>query len=305
MKHLHQIARAFLQSLFIATVIIFFVFFGMLMMEYWEKTGGELHLPVLVEHAWKETTQYLSSLLRGDLGMVTLVYGDEQVSSILWKSFKNSLGLIAISLSIATVLGFFMGLSASVAKKPWQAYLALLLTMLGLSAPVFLVAVLLQTLGIRYTTTFGTRIVSMGGYGWDFEHLAMPVIALMARPLAQITRATYVSLQEIWKEDYIRTAHSKGLRQDYITFVHAFRNLVIPLLTAIGVSFRFVIGVLPVVEFIFGWPGLGLNALTAVQDRIPILFISIALFLGLTIQLINSALAGLSRLADPRLREAT
>lgn len=305
MKQLFLIMRVFLQFLLIATLIIFFVFFGMRMMDYWETPDGEVQPIALAQQSWSETTDYITNLFQGNMGVVTLVYGEEQVSDVLWEWFKNSMGLIAISLTLATTLGILMGLSASLAKNQWQTYVVLFLTMLGLSAPVFLVAVLLQTLGIRYSVTFGSRLVSMGGFAWDVEHLLMPVLALMARPLAQITRATYISLREILKEDYIRTAYSKGLRQERVIYIHAFRNLAIPLLTAIGVSFRFVVGVLPIVEYIFGWPGVGLNALIAVQERIPILFIAIALLLGLTIQLINATLGGLNRLADPRLREAS
>jgi peptide/nickel transport system permease protein len=227
MKQITVIVRVFIQSLLVATFIIFAVFFGMRMMDYWEMPDGEAQPGTLAKQAWGDTTGYLTNLFEGDLGTATLVYGEEEVSNVLWEWFKNSMGLIAISLTLATALGIFMGLTASLAKSQLQTYLVLFLTMLGLSAPVFFVAVLLQTLGIRYTVTFGSRLVSMGGFAWDFEHLLMPVLALMARPLAQITRVTYISMQEILKEDYIRTAYSKGLRQERVIWVHAFRNFIL------------------------------------------------------------------------------
>jgi peptide/nickel transport system permease protein len=202
------------------------------------------------------------------------------------------------------ILGIVLGSLAALSNHRGQADVILFFAIVGVSAPTFLLAVLLQTLGIKYTLTFGQRLVSMGGYAWDFEHLLMPVLVLMARPLAYVTRATYVALGEILGADYIRTAHSKGLRERRVFFGHILRNLGISILTAFGVSFRFTLGVLPIVEFIFAWPGLGQYALDAVQRREAILFIVVVISLSLTIQLLNMMLDWLNHRIDPRLGEA-
>ncbi len=304
MKILSSLSELLLKILVISLLIIFLSFLGMLMMDIWVDAPDEFHFVEVFKDAWGLSSDYLKMLANGNLGTATMVSGEVEVAEIIKAAYANSLGLIGIALGLAMVIGIAMGSMAALTTHRGQAHLVLFLAIVGISAPTFLLAVLLQTLGIKYTLTFGERLVSMGGYAWNFEHLAMPVLVLMARPLAYITRATYVALGEIMGADYVRTAHSKGLRERRVFFGHILRNLGIPLLTAFGVSFRFTLGVLPIVEFIFGWPGVGQHALDAVQRREAILFIVVVLALGLTIQFINALLDWLNHRIDPRLGRA-
>ena len=245
---------------------------------------------------------FLGGMIKGDLGQARMISGDREIRGILWDSYKNSFGLLGISLALAAVLGvLFGGVAALASQSRWE-YLILILTLLGVSAPSFLLAVLLQMLGIKYTVTFGNQLVSMGGYAWDFKHLAIPVLILTARPLAQITRVTFINLNEIMGEEYIRTAYAKGLKYSRTVIVHALKNLAVSVLTVIGVSLRFSISILPVVEYIFAWPGLGRQFLEGIWNQRMGLVVAIALSLGLTIQLINFILNKLYPILDPRLR---
>jgi ABC-type dipeptide/oligopeptide/nickel transport system permease component len=133
----------------------------------------------------------------------------------------------------------------------------------------------------------------------------MPVIILAARPLAQITRTTFINLNEIMGEEYIRTAYAKGLKYSQTVIVHALKNLSVSVLTTIGVSLRFSISILPVVEYIFAWPGLGRQFLEGIWYHRMDLVVAIALSLGLTIQLINYTVNLLYPVLDPRLRPET
>jgi len=304
MKVLGSIAVFLLKILAIAVLIIFLSFLGMRMMDVWVEPTQDFQCFEIVREAGTHSLDYIQMLAHGNLGTAMMVSGETEVAEIMKTAYKNSLGLIGIALGLAMVLGVLMGSTAALTKHRGQADLVLFLAIIGVSAPTFLLAVLLQTLGIKYTLTFGERLVSMGGYAWDFEHLALPVLVLMARPLACITRATYVALTEIMGADYIRTARSKGLRERRVFFGHILRNLGISILTAFGVSFRFTLGVLPIVEFIFAWPGVGQYALDAVQRREAILFIVVVLALGLTIQFINALLDWLNHRIDPRLGRA-
>lgn len=303
MKILGSLAGFLFKILVIALLIIFLTFLGMQMMDIWSD-AAEFVLGDVLRSAWTQTTEYIGLLADGQLGTAEMVSGETEVSEIMKTAYKNSLGLIGIALGFAMVIGVLLGSAAALTKHRGQADVILLFAIIGVSAPTFLLAVLLQNLGIKYTLAFGERLVSMGGYAWDFDHLAMPVLVLMARPLAYITRATYVALGEILSADYIRTAHAKGLRERRVFFGHILRNLGISILTAFGVSFRFTLGVLPIVEFIFAWPGLGQYALDAVQRREAILFIVVVISLSLTIQLINIMLDWLNHRIDPRLAKA-
>ena len=303
MKILSSLAGFLLKAVVIALLIIFLTFLGMQMMDIWSD-GAEFVFGDVLREAWTHSVDYVKLLAQGELGTAAMVSGETEVSEIMKMAYKNSLGLIGIALGLAMIVGVLMGSAAALTNHRGQADVILFFAIIGVSAPTFLLAVLLQNMGIKYTLTFGERLVSMGGYAWDFDHLAMPVLVLMARPLAYVTRATYVALGEILGADYIRTAHAKGLRERRVFFVHILRNLGISLLAAFGVSFRFTLGVLPIVEFIFAWPGVGQYALDAVQRREAILFIVVVLSLSLTIQVINLLIDWLNHRIDPRLGEA-
>ncbi|MEJ2412540.1 MAG: ABC transporter permease [Anaerolineales bacterium] len=306
MKRTLSIILGYLQTLvtlaLVCIAIIFLTYFGLEMASNWDGPNPGYHLIPTFQEAVSNTIQFLNGLLKGDLGQARMTYGNEDITVILWESYKNSLGLLGMALLAASVLGIlFGGLAALSSQSRWE-YLILVLTLLGISAPSFFLAVILQSLGIKYTTTFGTQLVSMGGYAWDFKHLTMPLIILMARPLAQITRVTFINLNEIMGEEYIRTAYAKGLKYSRTVIVHALKNLAVSVLTAIGVSLRFSISILPVVEYIFAWPGLGRQFLEGIWQGRMSLVVAIALSIGLTIQFINYLLNLLYPILDPRLR---
>jgi ABC-type dipeptide/oligopeptide/nickel transport system permease component len=299
------ITQAAVTIALICIAIVFVTYFGLEMAANWEGPNPGYHLERTLEEAISNSMSFLGGLLHGDLGKARMVSGDREISVILWDSYKNSFGLLGIALALASVLGIlFGGIAALASQSRWE-YLILVLTLLGVSAPSFFLAVILQSLGIKFTVTFGNQLISMGGYAWDFKHLAIPVLILAARPLAQITRVTFINLNEIMGEEYIRTAYAKGLKYSRTVLIHALKNLAVSVLTVIGVSLRFSISILPVVEFIFAWPGLGRQFLEGIWNQRMGLVVAIALSLGLTIQLINLLLNKLYPIFDPRLRVET
>lgn len=298
-----SIGSSGLSLILLGTAIIFFTVFGMKMAGNWQGPDPGYHLVDTIQSARGVSADFIRGLFQGDLGTVEMVSGETSVNQLLGDYYKNSLGLLGISLGIAAVGGIMLGgVAALTVRDRWE-YLILIVTLLGVSAPSFFLAVLLQNLGIKYTITFGNQLVSMGGYAWDFKHLAMPVIILSARPLAHITRVTFINLNQIMGEDYIRTARSKGLKAHRTIVIHALRNLAVSVLTSIGVSIRYSITILPVVEFIFAWPGLGRGALEGIRSQQTLLVVPIALAIGLTIELINTLLDTLYPFIDPRLRK--
>jgi ABC-type dipeptide/oligopeptide/nickel transport system permease component len=201
------------------------------------------------------------------------------------------------------LIGAFLGTIAGLSRRGISRQGVLFSTLIGISIPSFFLAVLLQAGGIKYTTSIGRQLVSMGGYAWDFKHLAMPLIVLAVRPIAYLTRAAHISMRSIMDENYIQTAFAKGLTKTSTIFNHALKNMAIPYLAAVAISLRFALSVLPIVEFIFGWPGIGRGMLESINQRDPILFVSMAIALGLTIMITNLVLDISYRLIDPRLRE--
>jgi len=299
------IAQTIVAIALVSIAIIFVTYFGLEMASNWQGPNPGYHLVPTFKEAVADSLEFLGGLIQGDLGEARMVSGYRSVSVILWDSYKNSVGLLGISLILAAILGILFGGFAALASQSRWEYLILVVTLLGVSAPSFFLAVLLQMLGIKYTVTFGNQLVSMGGYAWDFKHLAIPVTILMARPMAQITRVTFINLNEIMTQEYIRTAYAKGLKYSRTVIIHALKNLAVSVLTAIGVSLRFSISILPVVEYIFAWPGLGRQFLEGIWNGRMGLVVAIALSIGLTIQFINYLLDLLYPVVDPRFRVET
>lgn len=299
---LHFIGKKLSFILVVCVLIVFFSYMGMHMI-----ANSDLARPNwdVVDHgryAWRATWDSLSGLARGDLGSVHTERGPVEVKTLLGPAFINSLGLLFVSLACATVVGVGAGMLAALVKNEVAVLPLLLVTVLGISMPAFFAGLLLQIGELYYLRLFGRPLVRLAGFGWDLEHMLLPVLVLAARPVAYLTRTTYVSLQHVMAEDYVRTAFSKGLVLRQAVVRHALRNMAVPILTAIGVAVRFSLGALPVVEFLFAWPGLGRTLLTAIDGRQSSFVVVLALVLGLTFLLTELALDVVYRIVDPRLR---
>jgi len=251
-----------------------------------------------------KTLDYASDVLRGDFGetssgSVSLL--PKPVEEVIPDVLTRSLGLLGLSLLVSAVVGVLLGVFIA-GRRSGITLTALLLSIAGVSIPSFFAALLLQLGTIKLTQISGTPFLPVGGFGWD-KHIILPLLVLAARPLAQITRVTYVTVEEVLKQDYVRTAYSKGLRSFYVTAVHIIRNAAVPVLTTIGLSLRFALSSLPIVEFFFGWQGIGFTLLQSISNRDDDLTIVLALCLGVLFILVNLFLDLSYTIIDPRLRD--
>lgn len=252
----------------------------------------------------RKSVNYIGNALQGDFGETTAggfsllpTAVIELAPDIILRSF----GLLATSLLIASFFGVLLGLWAAGKRSGWS-LLTLLLSIIGVSIPSFFAAMLLQFGVTKISQMTGEIFLPVGGFGWD-KHIILPALVLAARPLAQITRVTFVTLEGIFAQDYVRTAHSKGLRQRIVISIHVFRNAAISILTTIGLSLRFSLSSLPVVEFFFGWSGLGFTLLKAISRRDDNLTVILALALGALVIFVNIVLDILYHIIDPRLAD--
>jgi len=300
---LRFVGRRILFILFIYLLIIFFVHLSMRMVRNSEISRPDYDVVEYAKLAWQDTRLTISSLLRGDLGSVRTEYGMMPVKDVLADAYTKSMGLLLVSLACATVGGLLIGGVIALTRYKAVVLLLLGLTVLGVSVPSFFAGLLLQVGELKYLATFGRPLVKMAGFGWDVEHMLMPVLVLAARPLAYLTRATFISLRNVMEEDYIRTGFAKGLSLTSIIIEHALRNVAVPVLTAVGVSVRFSLSTLPVVEFFFAWPGLGRGLLEAINARQTVVVVALASALGLTFLTTNLLLDVVYRIVDPRMRE--
>jgi peptide/nickel transport system permease protein len=252
-----------------------------------------------------QTGHYLVRLSQGDMGITRQGgVGSRMVpvTQLLFQVTSRSLGLLGAAFLISILIGTPLGAWAAVRRNSKGSLLLVLASMVGIATPSFFAALFLQIAAIRYTRYFGRSLVSVGGFGWD-SHLVLPMLVLAARPVAQIARVTYVSLSDVFDQDYVRTAYSKGLRADHVFYVHILRNAAVPILTTIAVSLRFALSSLPVVEVYFGWGGIGQRLLGSIFGGDSDMTIALFLVLGALFILVNLLLEISYSLIDPRLRE--
>ncbi len=173
---------------------------------------------------------------------------------------------MGIALVMAAAISIPLGTIAALTRSSLIRLALLTLTAIFISVPSFFAVVLLQQIGLQFNIALGRRLVSMGGFEWSLKKMILPVMILMARPVAYTTRIVHSSLTEIMEADYIRTANAKGLTKLVILIKHAYRNMIVPYLTALGVSFRFTLSTMILVEYLFAWPGVGRNLFSAIEE---------------------------------------
>jgi ABC-type dipeptide/oligopeptide/nickel transport system permease component len=216
-------------------------------------------------------------------------------------AFVRSAALLFLSLVIAALLGIPLGIWAATRRRRVGSALIMAFSILGVSTPSFLLAMLLWIADFKIYRLTGAAPLPPTGFGLDL-HLVMPALVLAMRPLAQVAQVTYVTLSEALSQDYIRTALGKGLSRGGAVWKHALRNIWIPVLTTMGTSLRFSLASLPVVESFFLWPGLGMTLLSAIGQGTDTLILDLLLGLGLLFLVLNSLLDLVYPLLDPRLR---
>ncbi len=252
------------------------------------------------------TVDYLRGLARGDLGVIASGHpsvAGAPVVEELRRALPLSLGLLATALTLAAVMGLALGAGAAVLRGSRFSGGLLFASVLGISTPSFFAAMLLIWLGVWLYKNTGTHFFPIAGFGWD-AHLILPALVLAARPAAAVTRLSCNALVEVLEADYIRTATAKGLGPRVILLQHVLRSAGVPLLTTIVVSLRFSLAILPIVEYIFNWPGIGRILLTAVQIQDTVTLVGMTLPLVLLFFLVNLLLEILYPLIDPRLRDS-
>ena len=287
-------------GLLILLAIILLSYLGLEMArgtDFWSASGYTL----------RSTASYVGRLIRGDLGMSAAGSVTSQpipVARIVSETLPRTLGLLAGSLLLSAVVGIGLGLLAATRRNQGGSLILVISSVAGMSLPSFFTALLLQLAVVRLARAIGFSILPVGGFGWD-EHLILPMLVLAGRPIAQTARITYVKMREVLAMDFVRTAYSKGLTKRRVITRHAIRNAAIPILTTLTVSLRFSLSSLPVVEYFFGWPGIGLVLLKSIARQDDNTTIALLLCLGVLFILVNLAVEVVYRFIDPRLRSKT
>ncbi len=239
--------------------------------------------------------RYWKGVLTGNLGQS--IRFNQDVGSLIVQRYPFTLELTLASLIVALGLSIPAGVHSARRRNQWDDRLISFFSLLGLSFPNFALGPVL----ILFFAIF-LGILPVSGSGTVF-HLILPAITMGGALAAILTRMVRTSMLEELGQDYIRTAHAKGLPERVVVYKHALRNAMIPVLTVIGLQFGALLAGAIVTETIFSWPGIGRLTITAINSRDYYLVQGCILAIGLTYVAVNFLTDLLYSVVNPRIRQ--
>lgn len=239
---------------------------------------------------------YISGLLHGDLGYSSTFRGNPFWPIAL--RIPATMRLMASAITLTVVVGIPVGVIAGSNQNRWPDHLISSTVVALLAIPNF-------WLGMLLTAMLSVRLGWLPSFGaTGLASLVLPTLALAARLIALVSRMTRGMVIEEMRKDYVRTAKAKGLPARAILVGHVLRNVLIPVVTVIGLQAGYLLGGSVVIERLFAWPGIGDLMLTGVSARDFTLVQGTALFFVAGFLLINLGVELLYRVINPRLRHA-
>lgn len=204
-------------------------------------------------------TDFLWRALHGDLGRS--YRGDRPVLNAILERFPTTLQLTLVSLGVATLIGIPIGVVAAIRRHTWKDHLVMVGALLGVSLPSFWFGIMLMHL-----FALEWKLLPPSGTG-TWQHMILPAATVALSSIAFIARMTRSAILDQLREDYVRTARSKGLREAAVIFGHTLRNAMVPILTTLGLQFGHLLGGVAVIESVYSLPGLGRLAVESIKSR--------------------------------------
>jgi peptide/nickel transport system permease protein len=256
-----------------------------------------LDRPIIVQFgAW------VWQLLHGDLGNSLLSL--QPVSTTIGEKIGPTVSLAATTIVFAVVVAVPLGVIAAWKHGTWIDRSVMGLSVIGFSVPVFVLGygwIYGFAMQLRWFPVQGFAPIT-DGIGTFLSHLVLPTLTLSVIYIALIARITRASVLEVLNEDYIRTAHAKGVSERRVLVRHALRNAAVPIVSVIGIGIALLLGGVVVTESVFNLPGLGRLTVDAVLSRdYPVIQGVILVFSGVYV-LINMLIDIAYTAFDPRIR---
>ncbi|MCE5171766.1 ABC transporter permease [Paenibacillus profundus] len=251
---------------------------------------------------WAENT------IKGDLGLS--LQHKQPVTTVLNRYMWNSFLIAAIVLVLSWTIAILVGVFSAVRQHSIYDGLITFLVFALMSLPSFFVglyAIKLFAIDLKWTPVGGMYTSGSNATGlariWDLvEHLMLPIIVLTSISVGGLTRYFRTSMLDVVRQDFIRTARAKGLKERTVIFKHALRNALLPAITLLGIELPGLFSGAMITEKIFNWPGIGRINLDAINARDYFLLMGFTMFLALLTMLGNLLADLLYRVADPRVR---
>ena len=249
--------------------------------------GLDLPLPLQYAH-------YLGGLVHGDLGISKV--SQQNAAEGLLQRLPATLELALAAMGLALALGITAGLVSAVKQYSWLDYLATVLSVSGISIPSFWLGLMLI---ILFSVTLG--LLPTAGNERPLS-IVLPAVTLAAYQMAVIARMTRSSALEVLRQDYVRTARAKGVRERGVVMSHVLRNALIPTVAIVGLQLGYLLGGSIIVETVFAWPGVGGLMIESVRLRDYTMVQAVALVFAAMFLLINFVVDVLYAALDPRVQ---
>lgn len=248
-----------------------------------------LDKPLLVQYA-----QFMGRAFQGDLG--NSIRSGRPVTTELAERFPRTVLLAVLASLFAIAVGFPLGITAALRRGKWPDRVSIVVALLGVSAPTFLVAAVLQyfvAVRLGWLPVTGAR---------SWVNAILPAVSLGVYPVAIIARLVRAKLAETLGSEYVRTANAFGYRRFNVVMRHALRPSLIPTVTMVGLMFGQMLSVAVFVEVIYLWPGIGRYLVDSISVRDYPAIQGILLTLAVSYIVINLIVDMLYTWLDPRIR---
>ncbi|KZE50458.1 peptide ABC transporter permease [Brevibacillus parabrevis] len=218
------------------------------------RTQLGLDQPVMVQYF-----HYVTDVMTGDLG--TSLRSNLPVFDEIMARLPATIELAVASIFVTIVLGMVAGIISATKQYSAADITIMIVALLGVSLPSF-------WLGLSLIYYFSVKLQWFPVAGWGtWKHMVLPAITLGTAGAAIVARMTRSSMLDVVRQDYIRTARAKGLREQVIVYKHALKNALIPIITVVGLQFGFLLGGTVLVESVFAINGLGRLIVDAIRMR--------------------------------------
>jgi peptide/nickel transport system permease protein len=260
-----------------------------------------LDQPLIVQY-W----HYLDRLLHGNLG--TSYFTGTSVNTILKEDLPPTLSLLVGGVVLWLIVGISVGILSATRARTLLDRISTTGVLIGITFPTFVVGLLLLFFVYKPLNQAGFHWIQTGYEGptesvsgW-IGHMILPWITIAAVSAATYTRLTRGSLLDVLGEDYIRTARAKGLRESRVTFRHALRAALAPVITQLGIDTGTLFGGAVITEVVFGLPGLGYTAVQAITNQDLPVIIGVVIVTSAAVVVANLLVDIGYALLDPRVR---
>ena len=247
---------------------------------------------------------WIGNVLEGDFGRSFSL--DRPVLAEVMDRLGPTALLTGSALVLSTVFGLAAGAVAAARQYGWTDRLLTALVLVGISTPAFWLGLMLILVFAVYLGWFpvsGMFAVYRGGGLGDVLHpLVLPAVTLATVAAGVIARLTRTAMLEVLREDYVRTARAKGLRERSVLYKHAFKNALVAVVPVIGMQVGFLLGGAVYIETVFQWPGIGLMLVNAIAARDILLVQGGVLVVAVAYVFLNLLADVVQRLLDPRVQ---